>query len=935
MSALLSHRGSLGQRCLVSVSIVALVAIALLSSQAPRLDSRIVPGTQRNRSAPDTPSKLPMAFEPNGGQADPAVRYVAHGGQSTLLFAQTSVTLLLEATGDDLPSYSRQVSSIDRLGMEFLGANPAASLEQSEELPGKVSYLMGNDPARWHTNLPTYGKLTYRNLYPGIDLEYEGSASNLKGTYMVPPGTDPTTIRWRYSSTNSPVLDNDELILSAGQTQLRELAPVAWQQIDNQKVDVSVGYVVYADGSVGFRTGSYDHGVPLVIDPTLAYSTYLGGAGSDSGIGIAVDSDGNTYVTGPTSSTNFPLMDPFQPSYAGNTDLFITKINAEGTVLVYSTYLGGSQSEISWGIAVDDSGNAYLAGSTTSDDFPVVNAFQPTRAGGEDVVVVKINAKGAALDYATYLGGTGDDEAWHIAQRDGYAYVTGKTASTDFPTTNPYQPANAGGKDIFVTKLDISGQNLVYSTYLGGSADEESLGIAVDLDGTAYISGGSHSTDYPLHNPYQPTNRGGEDVVVTKLTRAGDALAYSTYLGGSGDEVPWGVALSGVGDAFLTGVTDSPDFPVRQAIQPVKGAALDGFVTRLAPSGSWIVYSTYLGGNGSYDAPYGIASDPEGDTYISSLTDSTDFPLANPIQSTYGGNSDASVSMFDPLGVLLFSTYLGGSEEDFAWRIAVDGHGNVYTAGLTRSSDFPTANPLQPVNAGSPDAFVLKITDLPGPTPTPVSCTTHFTDVPPGSTFYPYIRCLVCEGLVSGYDDETFRPNNPTTRGQLAKIVANAAGFTEPVTGQTYHDVPPGSSFYPYIEHLTARGLVSGYQCGGAGEPCVAPDNLPYFRPGNDVTRGQAAKIVAGTAAFPDPPPGEQRFEDVPPDQTFFPWVETMAWLDLISGYQCGGAGEPCVAPDNLPYFRPGNDVTRGQAAKIVAGTFLAGCINSQAASGK
>jgi hypothetical protein len=936
MSANLSHRLGLRRAALACAVILSLIIAA--TAQVTLLDTRVTPA----RAKAAILSSLPIAFEPNDGQADPSARYLAHSGHYTLLFGPSAITLLLDTATGSSGARDSKAPHTARVGMEFLGASDNARIERGEALAGRVSYMLGNDPSGWRTGLPTYASLTYRDLYPGIDLKYDGPSGRLKGTFVVSPGVDPSTISWRYTGAGTPTLDDGNLVIpiagagsklasSEPQASIEELAPVAWQEATGGKVFVPTQYTISGDGSIGFDVGTYDASKPLVIDPTLAYSTYLGGAGGDDGIGVAVDSAGNTYITGPTGSTNFPLMNPLQPYYGGNTDLFVTKINPSGTGLVWSTYLGGTALEISWGLAVDAEGSTYLAGWTTSDDFPTANAFQPQRAGGEDVIVAKINPAGTGLVYSTYLGGTANDEAWNIAQSGGFAYVTGKTSSLDFPVANAFQSANAGGRDIFVTKFSASGLSLVYSTYLGGSGDEDSLGVDIDANGNAYISGGSYSTDYPLLNAYQPANRGDEDIVVTALNPAGNALLYSTYLGGGEGELPWAVSVSPVGDAYVTGVTASADFPVRRALQPVKGAELDGFVTRLSPSGSWVVYSTFLGGNGGYDAPYGIALDDAGNTTVVSLVDSTDFPLANPIQATYAGDGDASVTTIGPLGTLLFSTYLGGSAEDFAWRVDVDAQGDIYTTGLTRSTDFPTANPIQPNNAGSPDAFALKITGVLGPTPTPVACTVEFTDVPPGSTFYPYIHCLVCEGLATGYDDDTFRPNDPTSRGQLAKIVSNAAGYSEAVTGQTFEDVPAGSSFHLFVERLYARGRVAGYPCGGEGEPCVPPGNRPYFRPGARVTRGQAAKIVAGTAAFPLPPPEERLFEDVPPEHSFFRWIETMAWLDLVEGYPCGGPGEPCVPPLNLAYFRPGNDVTRGQAAKLVASSFLPECIASQA----
>lgn len=936
MSAILYRRLHLSRKSATVVSILAVFASTLVYTQVLRPVFTLLPAIQSSRSRSEVLASLPVAFESNNGQADPSVRYVAHSGSYSLLFAPSAVTLLLETPGDRPQPNKHAVPETLRVSMEFVGANESVTIERGDALAGTVSYLIGDDPSHWHTGLPTFREVTYNSLYNGIDLKYEGGKGTLKGTYIVAPGADPSAIRWRYTGAGAPVLKDGALLIPVSnshdnqQPQIKEYVPVAWQQLGDQKMTVLVGYVIHNDGSVGFNVESYDPSRPLVIDPTLAYSTYLGGNAGDDGIGVAVDTEGNTYVTGPTGSTNFPLKNPLQPYYSGNSDLFVTKINAEGSALVYSTYLGGLASEISWGMAVDSEGSAYLAGYSSSDDFPVVNAFQSARAGDSDVIVAKINPAGTGLVYSTYLGGKGTDEAWNIAVSGTNAYVTGKTNSTDFPTANAFQGANGGDFDIFLTRFSTTGLSLNYSTYLGGSAHEDSLGVDVDKTGSAYISGGSYSTNYPVLNAFQVSNHGDEDIVLTKLSPSGDRLEYSTYLGGSSGELPWAVAVTQEGDAYVTGVTASADFPVRRAIQAVKGDGLDGFVTRLSKTGAWVVYSTFLGGNGQYDAPYGIVADEAGNSYVTSLVDSTDFPLVNPIQATYGGNGDATISMFGPLGSLLFSTYLGGSQEDFAWRVDLDTEGNLYTTGLTRSPDFPTANAIQPALAGNPDAFVLKITGLPGPTPVPPACNVAFSDVPEGSTFYPYIHCLVCEGLAVGYEDSTYRPNNPTTRGQLSKIVANSAGFSEAVSTQSFEDVPAGSSFYAFVERLIGRGLVTGYPCGGAGEPCVPPGNRPYFRPGSLVTRAQAAKIIAGTAGFPAPPPDERRFEDIPPDHPFFRWVETMAWLELAGGYPCGGENEPCVPPLNLPYFRPGNNITRGQAAKLVASTFLPECVTAQ-----
>jgi hypothetical protein len=384
------------------------------------------------------------------------------------------------------------------------------------------------------------------------------------------------------------------------------------------------------------------------------------------------------------------------------------------------------------------------------------------------------------------------------------------------------------------------------------------------------------------------------------------------------------------GEAFVTGFSGSADFPVRRAAQPVKGNNTDGFVTRLSSSGSWLVYSTFLGGNGSYDAPYGIGVQPDGSASVAGFTQSTDFPVANAIQPQNAGWDDAFVSKLGPLGgPLLFSTYLGGSQSDFSYGAVVDSAGNIYTTGTTHSSDFPVANAHQPQNGGDHDSFITKIEGANGPAPTATACPVQFPDVPPGSPFYGYVRCLACEGIVQGFGDGTFGPGLPVTRSQLAKIVANSAGYYDSASEQTFTDVPVGSAFYTYVERLAARGIVAGYVCGGEGEPCD-PVQRPYFRPGGNVTRGQAAKMADAAARLPGPLPGTQTFEDVPPGSPFYEWIEPLASAGLVSGYACGGVGEPC-GPGSRSYFRPGVSVTRGQAAKLASGLFLRECAGVQA----
>ncbi|MFN2508322.1 MAG: SBBP repeat-containing protein [Chthoniobacterales bacterium] len=388
----------------------------------------------------------------------------------------------------------------------------------------------------------------------------------------------------------------------------------------------------------------------------LVYSTYLGGGSSEYGNGIAVDSEGKVCLTGSTSSTDFPTVNPIQANSGGLGDAFVTKLNAAGSALVYSTFPGGSKEETGFGIAVDPSGNACVTGRTVSTDFPTANAFQSTFGGGtQDAFVTKINAAGSAFVYSTYLGSSGGFSETEFgraiaADSNGNAYVTGTTGSNFFPTANAIQDTLGGNTDVFVTKINSAGSALVYSTFLGGQSYEDGLGIAVDPNGNVYLTGETVGTsdsmgDFPTANPIQAELSGIRDAFVTKINSAGSALIYSTYLGGKNSETGHEIAADALGNAYITGETWSADFPTANAIQNKKeGLASDAFITKLNPAGSEFVYSTYLGG-ASAEIAYGIAVDSAKNVYVAGYTSSGDFPTKNPIQQDYAeGFQDAFVA---------------------------------------------------------------------------------------------------------------------------------------------------------------------------------------------------------------------------------------------------------------------------------------------------
>jgi len=581
-------------------------------------------------------------------------------------------------------------------------------------------------------------------------------------------------IRLVYSGVEAMWLREDgALVLETELGKLIEAAPIVYQEIDGQRVEVDGGYYIVGEREVSFALGAYDTRLPLVIDPVLAYSTYLGGDnGGDAGSSIAVDGEGNAYVTGNARSTDFPTVNPFQPTSWGyeSGDAFVTKLNAAGSALVYSTYLGGTGGDFGTGIAVDTMGNAYVTGGTGADDFPTTEgAFQQVYDGKHDAFVTKLSPTGLLI-YSTYLGGSEYDvgseydDGFGIAiDTIGSAYVTGRTGSPDFPTTEGAFQESIRGYDAFVTKLNPAGSALVYSTFLGGSTEDGGQGIAIDAFGNAYVTGHTDSTNFPTASAFQTSGGGSNyDAFVAKLNPAGSALVYSTYLGGSNEDSGQGIAVDTVGNAYVTGHTDSTNFPTASAFQTSGGGLNDdAFVAKFNPAGSALVYSTFLGGSNE-DRGQGIAVDTAGNAYVTGYTESSDFPKVYPFQPTYGGDKDAFVAKFNATGsTLVYSSHLGGSEYDEGCGIAVDTAGNVYLTGETDSDNFPTANPFQPMKQGEhSDVFVTKI----------------FSNAPPTANAGPD-QAVEVNTLVRLYGSDSFDPDSDSL-SLFWKFLSTPAGST-------------------------------------------------------------------------------------------------------------------------------------------------------------
>jgi len=740
-----------------ALALLCTVGVAVL-----RLDRQpgLEPRPQRSQPEQAEPQivanygRLPLSFEANQGQADPQVKFLSRGQGYSLFLTATEAVLQLRIPappGQAADFGLRNANSANPhsaglqptahslqpavLRMRLVGANPNAEARGVEELAGKSNYFIGNDPSKWRTNLPTFGKVEYRDVYPGVNLVYYGNGRQLEHDFVVAPGADPSVIRMAVEGADKMELNaQGDLVLRAGTGDVHLRKPVVYQEFDGVRQDVASSFVLRVpnprpvptqSGSafrtphsveVGFELGTYDATRPLVIDPVLVYSTYLGGAGTDEGYGIAVDSAGNAYVVGETSSTNFPTTSPLQPSNGGGGyyDVFVAKLNAAGSALVYSTYLGGSGSDVGCGIAVDSAGNAYVTGGTSSTNFATASPLQASFGGVYDAFVAKLNAAGSALVYSTYLGGSFDDYGYGIAvDSAGNAYVTGHTYSTNFPTASPLQAANRGGYNAFVAKLNAAGSALLYSTYVGGSGSDVGYGIAVDSGGNAYVTGRTNSTNFPTVSPVQVANGGSYDAFVAKLNATGSALVYSTYLGGGGPDYGTAIAVDSAGNAYATGQTTSTNFPTASPFQAVSDFGIEAFVLKLNAAGSALFYSTYLGGSGE-DWGYGIAVDSSGSAYVTGHTSSINFPTAGPSQTGFGGSTDVFVTKLNATGsVLVYSTYMGGRSADTGYGIAVDASGNAYVTGRTLSTDFPTASAVQPAfGGGSTDAFIAKISGL-------------------------------------------------------------------------------------------------------------------------------------------------------------------------------------------------------------------------------
>jgi hypothetical protein len=739
------------------------IAIALCGSAAFAQGVALNPGPEpvnpkadASRLAADY-GKLPLSFAANHGQANNQVWFTSRGDGYSLFLTDEEAVLSLSKDvanrpvarkpgGVGVPNSPNQggkrsstsLIETDNVRMRIVGARPGLKINGEDKLPGVANYFIGSDPSKWHSNVPTYAKVRYSGVYPGVDLVYYGNQGRLEYDFVIAPEANPKQIKLHFTGANKLKLDRDgNLTVIATNGEIAFHKPVVYQLSDGQQKNQSASqrqpvdgkFTLQAGNTVGFKLGNYDRNRALVIDPTLVYSTYLGGIYGEVGYGIAVDAYGCAYVTGQTFDTDFPVtagaLQTASNAPIFSSNAFITKFNPAGSALMYSTYLGGNDKldtfpllgDYGVAIAVDAAGDAFVTGFTGSTNFPVTKgAFQTTNEGAKysgTAFVTELNPGGSGLVYSTLLGGSGGDYGLSIALNgSGNAYVAGTTGSTNFPITKAaFQKINKGAANqastAFVTELSSDGTGLVYSTYLGGSGGDHGYGIAVDADGNAYVTGGTSSKDFPVtQGAFQATNksRNYSNAFITKLDPAGTGLVYSTYLGGAGVGYPGdqsiGIAVDAAGYAYVTGEASSRDFPVTLgAFQTSPG---DIFVTKIDLDGTALVYSSYLGDIYG-DSSTGIAVDAQGRAQVTGTTYSTNFPVTKGAFQTVNNtgqsySSNAFMTEFSPSGSSLnYSTYLGGSSSwngdgftgDAGGGIALDRAGSPYLTGTAGSADFP------------------------------------------------------------------------------------------------------------------------------------------------------------------------------------------------------------------------------------------------------
>ncbi len=711
--------------------------------------------------------KLPVAFEPNQGQADPQIQFLAHG---------RGYLLTLEADRAELVSRSA------RLTARLVGAVPGQGRAEAP-LPGTVNYLVGA-AANWQTGIATYSRVRYRNAWPGIDVVYYGAEGTLEYDFVVAPGADLRKIEVRYEGAARLHLNAEgALIIESAAGELRQPRPVIYQEIDGRRRKVAGGYVLRGQ-TVRFTAATYDRKYPLVIDPVLTWSGFFGASLTDQVLGITSDAAGNVFSSGSTLSSR------------GDYDVFITKLNPTGTTALLTTLAGGTLGDDeAHGIAVDSAGNVYVAGATNADDFPIVAVSSSLAGLGYDGFIAKIDPTFKTYVYAGYIGGENDDVIYGMALDAGSnLWVTGATISTKYPISRAgVQKTLGGGVDGFVSQFDPSGA-LLYSSYIGGAADDYGLGIALDTAGNVYLAGSTKSTDFPVTpGVLQASNAGGVDAWAAKLAPSG-SVAWSTYLGGTGDDEATAVAVDGSGAVYLTGDTASTDFPTVKPFQAaIGGGPRDMFASKIAAGGASLAYSSYLGGSGD-DFGAAIVVDSAGVAYVGGSTNSANFPSDSGFQTKLGGAVDGTITAIAPAGdSLQFSSFMGGTLDDYVNVLSVSCTTGLLLGGTTLSTNFPVTTGVaqSKYGGGAADGFMAQVAAGTGSAPVIApggivnAATSASAPVSPGS-----LVSLYGTNLSSGISAAAVTPLPTTLGGTTVTVNGTAVPLVYVSPGQINFQLP-------------------------------------------------------------------------------------------------------------------------------------------------
>ena len=721
---------------------------------------------------------LPLLFIPNHGQFDSRVAYAVQGSDTSIFFSDQGVTFVLS---EQPPASGRKARNLLQVGpldpeaqvprqrwalkVDFVDANPNARPESLEQAETLISYFKGQ-PDEWRAGLQACRRIIYRDLWPGIDLVYSGTVNRLKYDFIVHPGADPDRIRLAWRGADSVhITPEGQLAITTPLGTLRDEIPVAWQEEKGLRESVAVAYGLQGPAGVqvaslatdgllagenlhervqivGFTVGDYDRTRTLVLDPDmLVYCGFIGGSLSDEGRSIAVDNNGNAYVTGFTYSTetSFPVVVGPDASYNGggdySYDVFVAKIKADGTGLIYCGFIGGTGYDYGYGIAVDDEGNAYVTGyvGSAQSSFPAVVGPDLSPNGSSDAFVAKVMADGTGLAYCGFIGGVEFELGFGIAvDSNGSAYISGWTSSaeTSFPATaGPDSSYNGGPTDAFVAKVKADGTGLEYSGFIGGTGADYGYGIAVDNGGNAYVTGATNSTEssFPIAaGPDLSHNGGGNDAFVAKVRADGTGLAYSGFIGGAGDEFGFGIAVDNYGKAYVTGKTSSTEasFPVIAGPDLSQNGFEDAFVAKVKADGTGLEYCGFIGGSDD-DRGLGVAVDSRGNAYVTGGIRSTDtsFPVTAGLDQSHHGNSDAFIAKIKPDGTeLVYGGFFGGEAYDDGFGVAVDNYGNAYVTGTTYSTEASFTAKVGPdlTYNDSGDAFVVKINSMEDDFPWPI-----------------------------------------------------------------------------------------------------------------------------------------------------------------------------------------------------------------------